>query len=100
MDLVKSPADRVALEYLYATQEMGRPYAAPPGTPPERVAALRQAFDETMVDPDFLRDAARSNLDVTPITGAAVQEIIARLYQTPREIIDRVEALRGPLGAD
>lgn len=94
MDLVKSPEDRIALEYLYATQEMGRPFAAPPGTPGDRVAALRHAFDETVGDPDFLRDASRSNLEVAPITGAAVQDIVDRLYGTPREIIDRVEALR------
>lgn len=95
MDMVTKPDDRRALEYIYATQEMGRPFVAPPGVPAERVAALRRAFDETFADPLFLEDARRSGQEVDPVTGARVQEIVERLYGTPRAIIDRVEALRG-----
>jgi tripartite-type tricarboxylate transporter receptor subunit TctC len=96
MDLVTKNEDRVALKYLYATQEMGRPFAAPQGIPEERKNALRQAFDDTMKDPEFLAAAKRSALDIDPVTGARAQEIMEQLYQTPRAIIDRIEALRGP----
>lgn len=94
MDLVSKPQDKAALEYLYATQEMGRPFIAPPGVPAERVAALRKAFDEMIDDPAFLEDARRSNLEIDAIPGARVQAIMNRLYDTPRAVIDRVEALR------
>jgi tripartite-type tricarboxylate transporter receptor subunit TctC len=97
MDLVAKPEDKVALEYLYATQEMGRPFAAPPEIPEDRKVALRRAFDDTMRDPEFLEAARRSLLDIDPIPGTEVQAIMERLYQTPRAIIDRVESLRGPL---
>ena len=97
MDMVSKPEDRVALEYLYATQEMGRPFVAPPGVPADRIAALRKAFEDTFADPEFLAEARRLNQEVDPVPGARVQEIVERLYRTPRDIIDRVEALRnGP----
>jgi hypothetical protein len=66
MDLISKPEDRIALEYLFATQEMGRSIATPPGLPEERVLVLRQAFDETMRDPEFLDAARRANLDIDP----------------------------------
>ena len=94
LDLVTKPEDRAALEYLYATQEMGRPFLAPPKIPADRLAALREAFDRTMIDPLFLEDAKKSNQEVDPIPGARVQEIVEALYRTPKELIDRVEALR------
>jgi hypothetical protein len=98
MDLVSKAEDKTALEYLYASQEMGRPFAAPPNIPEDRKIALRRAFDNTMKDPEFLNAAKKALLDIDPITGADVQAIMERLYKTPRAIIDRVEALRGPLG--
>jgi len=53
-----------------------RPYVVPPGVPPERLAALRQAFDETMRDPAFLADAQTANLDVGPKTGQELAGLI------------------------
>lgn len=94
LDLVTDQESRSALEYLYATQEMGRPFLAPPLVPADRVAALRKAFDETMTDPIFLEDARKSNQEVDAISGSRVQEIVEQLYKTPRAIVDRVEALR------
>jgi tripartite-type tricarboxylate transporter receptor subunit TctC len=94
MDLVTDPDERAALEFLYATQEMGRPFLAPPGVPAERVAALRRAFDDTMRDPIFLEDARKSNQEINAVPGTRVQEIVERLYKTPRAVIDKVEAIR------
>jgi hypothetical protein len=94
LDLVTDQESLSALEYLYATQEMGRPFLAPPLTPADRVAALRKAFDDTMDDPVFLEDAKKSNQEVDAIPGTRVQEIVEQLYKTPRATIERVEALR------
>lgn len=94
MDMVTKPEDRLALEYLYATQEMGRPFLAPPGVPADRVAALRKAFDDMVAAPTFLDDARKSNQEVDPIPGTRVQQIVERLYATPPDIIARVEAFR------
>jgi hypothetical protein len=58
LDLVSDPAARQVLELILRRQEMGRPLAAPPGTPAERVAALRAAFYATMRDPGVPRGGA------------------------------------------
>ena len=76
-----SDASRAILRLVFARQVMGRPFAAPPGVPPERVAALRQGFAETLKDPDFLADAKQAGLEINPVSGEAVQSLVADLYK-------------------
>ena len=64
MDLANDDASRQMFALAFGTQKMGRPAAAPPGVPADRADALRQAFDATMADPEFLEDARRSALEV------------------------------------
>jgi tripartite-type tricarboxylate transporter receptor subunit TctC len=80
---------------VFARQVMGRPYLAPPGLSPATVAALRRAFMATMADKDFLADAERSKLEITPVAGERIQELVAELYKTPPELAKRLaEMLR------
>jgi len=92
IDLAKTPEDRAALAMLFARTEYGRPYFLPPGVPPERVEALRAAFDATMADPAFIADAAKIGLTPDPLTGAAVQALVGQLAMTPPAIVARVRA--------
>ena len=95
MDLARTDAQRQMLTLVFADQEMGRPLAGPPDMPPERLAVLRKAFDETMKDPEFLAEAAALHLDVDgPIDGAAVEEVVQSLYATPQQVADEVRAIR------
>lgn len=94
MDLAKDDEARQLLTLVYADQEMGRPVAGPPEIPADRLAALRVAFDATMADAAFRDDAKRSAIDIEPISGAAVEQIVAKLYATPKAIIDKVVAIR------
>jgi tripartite-type tricarboxylate transporter receptor subunit TctC len=99
LEFAKSPADRQAMKMLFARTEYGRPYFLPPDVPVERVGALRRAFDATMKDPAFMAEAAKLNFDVDPLTGEAVQALVAELTATPREIVARVRsALEAPSG--
>ena len=66
---------------------MARPFAAPPGIPADRKAALIAAFDRTMKDPEFLAEAQRLNIDVNPVTAAKLDELLAELYATPKDVI-------------
>jgi len=68
---------------------MARPFAAPPGIPADRKAALIAAFDATMKDPAFLAEAKRLSLDVRPVTAAEVDAMIAGLYAEPKDVIAR-----------
>jgi tripartite-type tricarboxylate transporter receptor subunit TctC len=66
-----------------------RSYIAPPETPPEKLAVLRAAFDKTMADKAFLADADKLAIDIEPLPGAKVQEVVAKLYATPLAVVER-----------
>jgi tripartite-type tricarboxylate transporter receptor subunit TctC len=95
-DLTSDPATRSVLALVLGDQEMGRPLAGPPEMPADRVLALRAAFDQVLLDQDFLADAKKSGVDLDgPIDGAAVGRIVDELYSTPADVIERVKVLRG-----
>ena len=91
MDLATNDADRAALRLIYARQEFGRPFLAPPDVPADRVKALQAAFMATMEDPDFIADAAKQNLELAPVSGQRVAELIAAVYATPAEVVQRAK---------
>ncbi len=68
---------------------MARPFAAPPGIPADRKAALVAAFDATMKDPEYLADAARAQIDVNPVSGKALEELLSELYATPKDVLKK-----------
>jgi len=88
--LAKTDEDRLALKLLTSRLEAGRPFVAPPGVPPARVAALRKAFDETMQDPAFLAEAKRLQLDVEPMQGEEVAALVRSVLATPPAVVTRV----------
>jgi len=95
VDLAKTDEQRQMLKLVFARQVMGRPFIAPPGVPQERVDALRKAFMDTMTDKDFLAEANKAELEITPIDGAGVQKLVAEVYKTPHEIAHKAaEILR------
>src|ERR1700704_3893991 len=87
----KTEEDRQVMEMIYSQNLFGRPYLMPPGTPPERVAALRRALAAMLQDPALLADAERSGLDIGPMTGEELQALVARLYALPSRIIERAK---------
>jgi len=87
MDLVKTPEQTQIVRLILASQEMARPFAAPPGIPEDRRRALVEAFDKTMKDPDFLAEAAKMKADVNPVTAAAIEGLLAEVYKTPKDVI-------------
>jgi tripartite-type tricarboxylate transporter receptor subunit TctC len=90
LELARSDAERKALELFLARVALGRPFVAPPGIPPERVEALRRAFASTMADPDFVEETKRLRLTVDPIPGERLAQILAEIYKTPRDVVQRV----------
>ncbi|MPZ39662.1 MAG: hypothetical protein GEU95_16710 [Rhizobiales bacterium] len=90
MDLAKTEDQKTAMRLLFARTEYARPYFLPPDVPPERVHALRRAFDATMKDPAFIADARKLQLELSPMTGEAMQALVAELAKTPPEIVSRV----------
>jgi tripartite-type tricarboxylate transporter receptor subunit TctC len=88
-DFAKTPEDRQVLELIYAQQQFGRPFVMPPGSPPERSAAIRQAFVQALNDKDLLAEAAKMNLDIDALLGTELQAIVDKIYTTPEAIVKR-----------
>jgi len=87
MDLPTTPQNKAALRLIASRQSIARPFAAPPGVPADRLAALRAAFDATMKDPQFLAETKRLDLEVRPVSGQAVETLIKEIYASPPEVV-------------
>jgi tripartite-type tricarboxylate transporter receptor subunit TctC len=92
-DLARTMEEKQAVEFLYAGNDLARPFLAPPNMPAERVKMLRDAFNATMKDPQFLADAERQKLDVQPNDGEYLAALIKQIYATPKPIVDKVTEL-------
>ncbi len=93
LTLARNAEEKQVLEFLYAGQDIGRPFVAPPDLPPERLKMLRDAFNATMKDPEFISDVKRSKLDLEPEDGEHIAALIAKIYATPKPIVERVSNL-------
>ena len=89
MDFAKTDEQRQIFKLIFARQVMGRPFLAPPGIPKDRAEALRTAFDNTMKDPEFLADAEKMQLEITPVSGEEIEKLVKELYQTPKALAAR-----------
>lgn len=87
LEYVKDPKDRQVFELLFARQETGRPYAAPPEIPTDRLAALRKAFTATAKDPEFIKEMEQRGGSVELLEWDEMEKLIAKLYKTPEEVV-------------
>jgi tripartite-type tricarboxylate transporter receptor subunit TctC len=95
-DLAKNDEERQLLKLIFARQVMGRPYLAPPNVPRERVEAIRQAFMETMKDKDFVAEADKAQLEITPVSGPEVEKLVREVYQTSPAIAAKAAQVLNP----
>jgi tripartite-type tricarboxylate transporter receptor subunit TctC len=93
MDYAKTDEDRAMLRLIFSRAALGCPFLAPPDMPADRAAALRDAFDATMKDPEFLADAAQALLEVAPVGGEELQKLIADIYRTPKPIVEKAREI-------
>jgi len=89
LDLAKTEEQRQILKVILTSQEIARPFAAPPGMPADRATALRAAFDATMKDPEFLAEAKKLNLEVNPLAGTTITDLLVELYATPKNVLEK-----------
>jgi hypothetical protein len=90
LEFAKNDDDRKLMELFFAAEEIGYPYAAPPGLPDDRLAVLRKAFADTMADKDFIEEARRQKLDVNPVTWQQMTDIVKGAFGAPPPIIARL----------
>ena len=92
LDQPVKPEDRAAVDFMSKSATVGRPFGTTPGVPPERLAALRAAFDATLRDPEFLGDVERQRLEIRPMPGATLTTLIRDLIEAPKDVRDKVKA--------
>jgi tripartite-type tricarboxylate transporter receptor subunit TctC len=96
LDLVTDPVKKQVLELILIRQEIGRPVAAPPGVPADRLEILRQAFDATMQDPAFLAEAEKLQLEIEPLRAREIDMLLADAFASPKAIVQQAAALIEP----
>jgi len=95
LDLAHNEDERVVLKLLMNMKEVGRPYFVAPGVSPERVQALRSAFNATMEDKAFREEAASTVGQIDPVSGEQMQAILDEVYALPSRLIERARQTVG-----
>lgn len=99
MKYAADETSRQVITFIVSQQAFHRSFIAPPATPPDRLAILRRAFDATVNDPQFLAEAKKLRIDVAPLSGERVQEVVRNLYTSPSDIVGRARAAISPATA-
>ena len=96
LDLIADPRDHQVARLILASLAMSRPFAAPPELSPERLRALRDAFEATAADPDFLAAAKQAGRDIRLFKGEEIEALLKESYALPPEIIQRASEVSSP----
>jgi len=92
-ELAKNEDDRKVIQLIISGDALGKPMATSPNVPADRVKALRDAFDATVKDPEFLKAAAAARIEVGPIPGVQLQDTVERVLATPKNLANRAKAI-------
>lgn len=88
-----APNSRRVAQAVLAAGDFGRPMMVTPGTPPERVKVLREAYVKTLNDPEVLVETKKGRMDVEPTSGAELESLVKEIFDSPREVLERVKKL-------
>jgi tripartite-type tricarboxylate transporter receptor subunit TctC len=96
-DLIATEEQRQVLQLVFSPWAFGRPVLAPPGVASERIAALRSAFERTMLSADLLAEADKLQMDIMPMTGGEIEKLVAQIYATPPAVVTKTRETLGML---
>jgi hypothetical protein len=95
-DQYKVPANnRRFAQIVLAAGDFGRPMIVTPGTPPERVKLLRDAFAKTLNDPEVLDEAKKARMEVEPTAGEELEALVKEIFDAPVDVLNRVKKILG-----
>jgi tripartite-type tricarboxylate transporter receptor subunit TctC len=98
-DLAKTPQERDVLDFMSQAVSVGRPVATTPGVPADRLAALRAAFDATLRDPAFLAEVEKQRLELRPMDGGKLADLVKAVIETPADVREKVKLAIQPKNA-
>ncbi len=93
VELGRTLEERQILSIFASASSTGRSLLTTPGAPPDRVAALRQAFDDMIKDPDFLADLKQARMEFGPLSGEALQKRIGETRKVSSAVLERARAV-------
>jgi tripartite-type tricarboxylate transporter receptor subunit TctC len=85
-ELATSELGKAMMGIRAAPLAIGRAFAAPPGTPPDRVALLREAFAKAVKDPEFIAEAKKAKIQTSYLPPEQVAKLFAGLLEQPAEV--------------
>lgn len=88
---VKNDEERAMLDLFFSQSRFGRPFVIAPGVPQDRADALRKAFAATVADKDLRAEASKARLELDPVSGEEVQELVRKVYASPPAIIAKTK---------
>ena len=88
-ELTTNAEDRALIEFAELPLLIARPFAAPPGVPPDRLEALRTAFTKVMSDPQYIAEGTKQKLELTPMDGASVSKLVDAITTAPSSVVER-----------
>jgi len=100
VELARNDDERAVLSAIMNASEVGTAFFTSPGVPPDRLAVLRRAFDETMKDPEFLAEAQRIRLGVTAMSGDEVRKLVGQVNSLTPALLEKVRAVYPAAGAN
>jgi len=89
-EAAREPNEQPVLDFISRVLALARPVATNENTPADRVAALRRAFDATMVDPEFVAEARQQDLDISPWQGEELQRVVSAIVDTPAAVLAKI----------
>lgn len=92
-DFAKTEEQTKLVDFLVSPGELGVPYVLSKNVPSERLAVLRDAFDKTMKDPQFVLDAQKMQFPVYPVNGKEAEQIVNRIYAYPADIVKKAASV-------
>jgi hypothetical protein len=92
-ELARTADDRQVIQLIVSGDALGKPLATSPNVPPERVKALRDAFEATLRDPAFVEAATAARTEINPVHGAELQAIVERVLATPKNLAERARSI-------
>jgi tripartite-type tricarboxylate transporter receptor subunit TctC len=93
IEIMPAAEGKQLFEIAFAEQVMGRPFVLPPGVPADRVKVLRAAFDAAVKDPELLKDAKSQRMEIDPVTGAAINALLDRVYAAPSALAAKLREM-------
>jgi tripartite-type tricarboxylate transporter receptor subunit TctC len=88
LEKAKDDRQREIMKLVFTRQLFARPFAMPPSVPADRAQAMRTAFMDTLRDPEFLEDAKRDGLEISPVQAEVVSKLVEELNATPKDVVE------------